>query len=84
MDETRHINITNHIKAMANSNRTTIEDIDIPFFRLVLIILKFMIASIPALIVFYILVFLVIAVFFALFGGGLAVLQTLVEHSMKH
>ena len=53
----------------------TIRDIDIPFGRLVAIILKFMIAAIPAMIVFYLIAFIVIALFLALVGGGAALLN---------
>lgn len=38
---------------MKDPNQTTITDIDIPFGRLVVIILKFMLAAVPAIILFY-------------------------------
>ena len=50
-----------------NEDRTTVTDIDIPFGRMVMIILKFMLASIPALILFY----LIMIPVFLLFGAGL-------------
>jgi hypothetical protein len=56
---------------------TTITDIDIPFARLVAIILKFMVASIPAVILFYLLFFIVAFFFMAIFGGGAALLNHL-------
>ena len=49
---------------------TTVTDIDIPFGRLVAIILKVMLASIPAIILFYIIFFCVAMVFMLVFGGG--------------
>lgn len=58
-------------------NGITIRDIDIPISRMVVIILKLMIASIPALILFYILAFIVMIVFVAVFGGGAALLNGL-------
>jgi hypothetical protein len=57
---------------MADQN-TTITDIRIPFGRMVAIILKFMLASIPAIILMYIIIFgIIIAV-----GGGLGGLALL-------
>jgi len=50
-----------------NENRTTVTDIEIPFGRMVLIILKFMLASIPAILLFYI----TLIPIFMLFGLGL-------------
>jgi len=50
-----------------HENETTVTDIDIPFGRMVLIILKLMLASIPALLLFYIILIPV----FMLFGLGL-------------
>lgn len=60
-----------------DSNGITIKDIDIPFFRLVAIMLKIMLASIPALILFYVLCFIVLMTFVAIFGGGAALLNGL-------
>jgi hypothetical protein len=48
----------------------TVTDVNIPFGRLVVIILKFMLASIPALIVFYA-IFAFVALCLALLFGGL-------------
>jgi hypothetical protein len=57
---------------MADQN-TTITDIRIPFGRMVAIILKIMLASIPAIILMYIIIFgIIIAV-----GGGLGGLALL-------
>jgi len=61
---------------MSDQN-TTVTDIDIPFSRLVVIILKFMLASIPALIVFYAILFAVVLGFAMVFGGGAALLNHL-------
>lgn len=51
------------------SNRTTITDIDIPFGRLIMIMLKFMLASIPAVLVMYAIMFVIIMVVALFFGG---------------
>lgn len=48
-------------------NRTTVTDIDIPFGRMVMIILKTMLAAIPAVLLFY----LIMIPIFLLFGLGL-------------
>ncbi|MDF1853536.1 MAG: hypothetical protein P1U85_22050 [Verrucomicrobiales bacterium] len=50
-------------------NQVTVHNIEIPFWRLVSIILKFMLASIPAVILLYIILALCSIVFFLLFGG---------------
>jgi hypothetical protein len=56
-----------------NDNRITVTDIDIPFGRMIGIILKLMLASIPAILLFY-LVFFGIAILFSAFFGGFATL----------
>jgi len=61
-------------------NRTVIKDIDIPFGRLVAIMLKFMLAAIPAMILFYMLCFGLILLFAVLFGGGAALLNGIMHH----
>ena len=43
-----------HPFPMNTQNQTTITDIDIPFGRLVVIILKLMLAALPAVILFYV------------------------------
>jgi hypothetical protein len=56
------------------SNLVTIRDIDVPFSRIVTILIKWSIAAIPAMIV----IAIVYAVLFALLGGIIAaILQTL-------
>jgi hypothetical protein len=60
-----------------SSTNITVTDVDIPFGRLVGLILKIMLASIPALIVFYLLVGAVTLVLFGIFGGGAALLKNL-------
>jgi hypothetical protein len=50
-----------------DQNQTTITDIRIPFGRMVAIILKWMLASIPALLLMYLIMF----GFMLLFAGGL-------------
>jgi hypothetical protein len=47
----------------------TITDIDIPFWRLVAIFIKFALAAIPAYIVVALIVFVVIALLGVVFGG---------------
>ncbi len=62
---------------MTPSTPTTLTDIDIPFGRLVIIMLKFMLASIPALLCFYAIFAVVAFVVMLVFGGGAALLQNL-------
>ncbi|MGQ7792717.1 hypothetical protein ACUN0C_09930 [Faunimonas sp. B44] len=49
--------------------RITITDIDIPFWRLVAIFIKFTLAAIPAYFVVFLIVILIMAVFGTIFGG---------------
>jgi hypothetical protein len=56
---------------------TVITDIQIPFGRMVAIILKWMLASIPAIILMYIIMFAIIATFAVVFGVGLGGLAAL-------
>ncbi|WP_181707352.1 hypothetical protein [Chthonobacter rhizosphaerae] len=49
--------------------RIVITDVDIPFGRLILILLKIALASIPAAIILAILVNVVVGLVFLLFGG---------------
>lgn len=57
------------------STPTTVTDINIPFGRLVMIMLKLMLASIPALILFYIIIGGLFLLIMLVFGGGAALLQ---------
>ena len=57
------------------STSTIIRDIDIPFFRMVAIMLKFMFASIPALILFYAILFVFALAVAAVFGGAAGLLN---------
>jgi hypothetical protein len=52
-----------------DETRTIVTDVDIPFGRLVMIILKFMLASIPAVLLLYLITFLIIMVFAVVLGG---------------
>lgn len=52
-------------------NQTTITNVDIPFFRLVGIIFKFILASIPAMIFAYVIFAAVSVLLFMIFGGVL-------------
>lgn len=56
--------------------KTVITDIQIPFGRMIAIILKWMLASIPAIILMYIIMF----AFMLLFAGGLGGLTALFSH----
>jgi hypothetical protein len=61
----------------APSTPTTIKDIDIPFGRLVAIMLKMMLASIPAILILYALMFAFALILMAVFGGGAALFNNL-------
>ena len=49
-------------------NQTVITDIDIPMGRLVVIVLKWMVASIPAILLMYLIIFIVMAIVMGLFA----------------
>jgi hypothetical protein len=55
--------------------RVTLTDVDIPFGRMVIIILKWMLASIPAVILLWIVVGLITLVFGAGIGGCAALMS---------
>ena len=55
----------------APTGHTVITDIDIPFWRLVVIFIKWALAAIPATIVVMIIVMIVAAVFGGIFGLGM-------------
>lgn len=57
----------------------TLRDIDIPFGKLVVIILKVMLAAIPAVIIIQAIVMGLALVFMLVFGGGAALLQLLAQ-----
>ncbi len=59
---------------------TVITDIDIPFSRLIMIILKFMFASIPAMIIFYIIMAIFTLIVAGFVGGGVMGLQKILQH----
>ena len=59
-----------------NENRTTVTDIDIPFGRMVVILLKVMLAAIPAALLFY-LIMIPVMLLFGLGLGGCAALCSL-------
>lgn len=58
-----------------HNDSTTIRDIDIPFGRLVVIMLKIMFAAIPAVLLFYIICGIVFAIFAMIFGFGTSALH---------
>ncbi len=57
----------------------TLRDIDIPFGRLVVIMLKVFLAAIPAVIIIQAIVMGLALVFILVFGGGAALLQLLAQ-----
>jgi hypothetical protein len=59
------------------STPVTVTNIDIPFGRLVTIMLKMMLASIPAILIMYAIMGAVALVFMALFGVGGAFLNNM-------
>ena len=60
-----------------STSGTVITDVQIPFGRMVMIILKFVLASIPAMIIFYVIAALVMLLMAGLFGGGAAIFQSM-------
>ena len=54
---------------------TTITDINIPFGRMIVIILKWMLASIPAIILMYMIMFGIILLFVGGLGGFAALMS---------
>ena len=63
------------VQPPAAPHRVAIADIDIPFWRMVAIILKWSLASIPAIIIFSIIIMIISAVFggvlYAIFGANI-------------
>ena len=63
------------VQPPAAPHRVAIADIDIPFWRMVAIILKWSFASIPAIIIFSIIIMIISAVFggvlYAIFGTNI-------------
>lgn len=57
-----------------NDNRITVTDIDIPFGRMVMIIFKLMLASIPAVLLLYTIIFGIALVFGVGLGGCAALM----------
>ena len=60
--------------------KITVTDIDIPFSRLVVILLKLMLAAIPEMILFYMVFFVLALLFVGVFGGGAAILNGILHH----
>jgi len=54
---------------MDEQNKTVLVDIDIPFGRLVMIIIKIALASIPAMIVVWAILGILMLIFGGIFGG---------------
>jgi hypothetical protein len=57
-----------------DDNRVTLTDIDIPFGRMVMIILKWMLASIPAILLMWLIIGLIALVFGVGIGGCAALM----------
>ncbi len=57
--------------------RTVITDVDIPFGRMVVIILKWMLASIPAVLLLYAFFGILALLFAALIGGGGSLIEAI-------
>jgi len=57
------------LSGLGSMNQTTITDINIPFGRMVAIIIKWMLASIPAIIIMYAIMAAVMLVMMLVFGG---------------
>lgn len=58
-----------------NEQKTVITDIQIPFGRMIAIILKWMLASIPAIILMYLIMFGIMLIFAGGLGGLAALLS---------
>ncbi|MBD8891371.1 hypothetical protein [Roseibium litorale] len=54
---------------MEEPNKSVLVDIDIPFARLVMIMIKFSLAAIPAMIVVWLIMAVIMLLFGGLFGG---------------
>lgn len=62
------------------STPTTITDVNVPFGRLVAIMLKMMLASIPAVLIMYAVMAVAALIAVAVFGGGAALFNNLGGH----
>ncbi|CAN5462538.1 hypothetical protein BH23VER1_BH23VER1_22770 [soil metagenome] len=56
---------------------TTITDINIPFGRLIIVMLKFMLASIPAILIMYAIIAAITLIIMMIFGGSAALFQSM-------
>ena len=61
------------------TNLVTIRDIDVPFFRMVMILVKWSIAAIPAIIIAAILYALLFAVIGGIVGSVVAIINSLLQ-----
>jgi ABC-type sugar transport system permease subunit len=59
-------------------NPTTIRDIDVPFWRIVVILIKWSIAAIPAMIV----IAIIYAIIFGLIGGAIMGMMGITMHDL--
>lgn len=55
---------------MEQPNKSVLVDIDIPFIRLVMIMIKFSLAAIPAMIIVWLIMAVTMVFFGGLLGGG--------------
>lgn len=60
-----------------DEQKTVITDVQIPFGRMIVIILKWMLASIPAILVMYLIMFGFMLIFMLIFGVGLGGLSAI-------
>jgi hypothetical protein len=67
-----------------NVQQTVITDIQIPFGRLVVLIIKYLFAAIPALIIFWIFMLIVGLILSAIFGGFFEVFRHALENAAQH
>ncbi len=63
---------------------TVITDVQIPFGRLVALIIKYLFAAIPALIIFWIFLLIIGLILSAIFGGFLEVFRHTLENAAQH
>lgn len=63
--------------------KVTVTDIDIPFGRLVVLILKFMLASIPAVLIMYAVLGVIALLMFGVLGGAAGVFNKLSSPQQK-
>jgi hypothetical protein len=71
----RYIQGLQEKEAIMEEQKVTITDVDIPFGRMIAIILKWMLAAIPAIILMYLIIFGIALIFGVGLGGCAALLS---------